>query len=441
MITPYGLIQKKRDGEPLSADQIRHFVTGYVRNEIPDYQMSAFLMAVFFRGMTPEETGALTEAMIDSGDRIDPELLGRPTADKHSTGGVGDKISIVLAPLVACTGIRVPMMSGRGLGHTGGTLDKLESIPGFNTRLDPDRMIRQIDRIGVAMIGQTEKLAPADKRMYALRDVTATVNCIPLIAASIMSKKIAAGPQNLVLDVKTGRGAFMTDTDAARQLARAMVQIGSYHHRNVQAILTDMHTQPLGQAVGNSLEIIECIEVLQDKGPADIRELTLVLSSAMMLMAGIAKTETEARSCLESKLSSGEAFSRFLQMVESQDGRPESIEHPEQLPLSPVITDIHAGETGFVHGIDPMAIGLASVELGAGRIRQEDRIDPGAGIWLAAKRGDAVRSGDRIARVYTSKPLPEDLIQRIFNAFEIMPNRPAPIDLVLEKTLSDASHT
>ncbi len=429
MRTPYLIIQDKRDGRALPASEIRSFISGYVQGEIPDYQMSAFLMAVFFRGMTAEETAALTQAMMDSGDKISPDLLGDPTADKHSTGGVGDKISIPLAPLVAAAGVRVPMMSGRGLGHTGGTLDKLESIPGFNTQLETGRMIAQLHEIGVVMIGQTQRMVPADKKMYALRDVTATVDCIPLIAASIMSKKIAAGPRNLVLDVKVGRGAFMKDRENATRLAQAMVDIGSAHGRNVQAVLTDMHTQPLGRAVGNSLEIIESVEILQGKGPSDIRELTLTLAAPMLVMAGTDADESAARTRLEQLLDSGQAYQKFIQLVEAQGGDSRAVTPPFTLPLGEPVT-LEAPESGYIRGIDPMTIGLAGIELGAGRIRQDDVIDPGVGFKFTVQTGDSVEKGDPLVTVFVNRQLDPELKHRIVSAFEFTDKpvqRPAPV--------------
>ncbi len=432
MTTPYLLIQKKRDGNSLTGEEIRRFVTGYVQDEIPDYQMAALLMAIFFRGMTPEETAGLTQAMMDSGDRLDPSELGHPTADKHSTGGVGDKISIILAPLVAAAGVRVPMMSGRGLGHTGGTLDKLESIPGFNTRLEKDVMIRQIDRIGVAMIGQTDRMVPADKRMYALRDVTATVDCIPLIAASIMSKKIASGPQNLVLDVKVGRGAFMKSMPDAARLAETMIQIGRAHGRNVSAMLTDMDTQPLGRAVGNSLEIIESIDVLMGGGPSDLRELTIELSIPMLQMTGVETDPAIARQKLEHLLDSGTAYGKFVDLVDAQGGDPRSVETPYRLPVSDQRIQVCADQPGFVDNVDPMTIGLAAVELGAGRLRKEDPVDPGVGLMIEARRGDRVNVGDTLADVYVNRPLDPALETRIRSAFCITPTSPKPKPVVLK---------
>ncbi len=433
MITPYVIIQKKRDGETLPGNVIETFIKGYVAGSIPDYQMAAFLMAVYFQGMDAVETATLTKVMMDSGDKIDPEELGHPTVDKHSTGGVGDKISIILAPLAAAAGCRVPMMSGRGLGHTGGTLDKLESIPGFNTNLEKDEFIRLVDTAGLGMIGQTARMVPADKQMYALRDVTATIDCIPLIAASIMSKKVAAGPQNLVLDVKVGRGAFMKDIDNARKLARAMVDIGTAHNRNVEAILTDMNTQPLGCAVGNSLEIIESAEVLQGRGPDDIRELTLVLTASMLVMAGIAPDTHAARKQLETLLDNGKAYEKFLEMVRVQDGDPETVKPPYALPLSKKTLDITADTAGYISGIDPMSIGLTSVQIGAGRIRQEDDVDPGVGFVLKKRTGDAVKPGDVLAIAYIRDDLTAGQIQTVKSDFEFSPQPVKIPPLILDR--------
>ncbi len=435
MLAPV-IIQKKRDGEELPAMVIREFIQGYVSGEIADYQASAFLMAVFFRGMTDAETAALTQAMIDSGDHFDPAELGGRTADKHSTGGVGDKISIPLAPLVASCGVRVPMMSGRGLGHTGGTLDKLESIPGFRTDLDRKKFLEVLDRTGAAMIGQTERMVPADKKLYALRDVTATVECIPLIAASIMSKKIAAGPQNLILDVKVGRGAFMKSQSDAARLARAMVAIGASHGRNVQARLTDMGTQPLGRMIGNSLEIIESAEFLQGRGSDDIRELTFTLAADMLVMTGTVDDHSQAMIMLQDRLSSGAAFKTFLDMVDAQGGDPVSVQPPYRLPLSPRTITLSTEHTGWIVGINPMTLGLAGVELGAGRTRKEDGIDPGVGFELLVKAGEKIDAGQELIRIYYSKIPSTDLLERIRCAFEFEDHEPVLRPLLIERVLS-----
>jgi pyrimidine-nucleoside phosphorylase len=431
MLTPV-IIQKKRDGEELPPDIIRHFIQEYVEGGIPDYQAAAFLMAVYFNGMTEIETAALTEAMMNSGERFEPSDFDGITADKHSTGGVGDKTSIPLAPLVASCGVLVPMMSGRGLGHTGGTLDKLESIPGFRTDLDRKEFLQVLTSAGVAMIGQTGRMVPADKKLYALRDVTATVECIPLIAASIMSKKIAAGPQNLILDVKVGRGAFMKNADDARTLAKAMVSIGSAHHRTVQARLTDMHTQPLGRMIGNSLEIIESAELLQGRGPADLRSLTLTLGADMLVMAGIAGTAGDAHQILEKKLASGAAWDIFLKMVKAQGGDPDAVTPPYAMPISTKTITLSARKEGFIQGINPMTLGLAAVELGAGRSKMDDAVDPRVGFELLVQTGDTVSKGQEMIRIFYTTPPDQQHLETIRNAFEISDEKPGENPLILD---------
>lgn len=435
MLTPV-VIQKKRDGEELPPEIINDFIDAYVHDKIPDYQAAAFLMAVYFKGMTDTETAALTQAMMDSGDRFEPSDFNGSTADKHSTGGVGDKISIPLAPLVASCSVKVPMMSGRGLGHTGGTLDKLESIPGFTTQLDRKQFLNVLNTVGAAMIGQTDRMVPADRKLYALRDVTATVECIPLIAASIMSKKIAAGPQNLILDVKVGRGAFMKTADDARKLARAMVAIGTAHGRTVQARLTDMHTQPLGCMIGNSLEIIESAELLQGRGPDDLRELTLTLAADMLVMAEAADSTESARSMLTDKLDSGAAMDVFLKMVEAQGGNPSSVTPPYSLPVSTRTITLSAKKTGYIQGINPMTLGLAAVELGAGRSRKEDDVNPEVGLELLVKTGDSISSGQDLIRIYYAKPPEQSLFETIQSAFEIGQNKPDSAPLLLDHIVS-----
>ena len=429
------IIQKKRDNEELPPEIIRRFIDDYVAGHIPDYQASAFLMAVYFNGMTDTETSALTQAMMDSGERFDPSDFNGVTADKHSTGGVGDKVSIPLAPLVASCGVMVPMMSGRGLGHTGGTLDKLESIPGFQTNLDRNRFMHVLDSVGVAMIGQSDRMVPADKKLYALRDVTATVECIPLIAASIMSKKIASGPKNLILDVKVGRGAFMKNVNEARKLAQAMVSIGISHQRNVQARLTDMDTEPLGRMIGNSLEIIESAELLQGRGPGDLKELTLTLAADMLVMAGTSTTFEEARHLLEKKLVSGEAFDVFLKMVEAQGGDPNVVTPPYSLPVSVKTLTLSAPKNGFICGINPMTLGLTAVELGAGRTKIDDQIDPQVGFELLVKVGEAVSKGQEMIRVFFTRPFEQSQLEAIRNAFEISDVKPPEKALLLDRII------
>jgi pyrimidine-nucleoside phosphorylase len=377
-------------------------VNGYVRGTIPDYQMSAFLMAVYFRGMDFEETTQLTEIMLNSGKVLDLTSIPGVKVDKHSTGGVGDKISLILAPLVAACGVPVPMISGRGLGHTGGTLDKLESIPGFRTNLSLDEYRKQISEIGVVMIGQTDDLAPADRRMYALRDVTATVESIPLIAASIMSKKLAEGADGLVFDVKTGRGAFMEKYDDAVELAKTLVTIGSKSGKKALSFVTDM-SQPLGHAVGNWVEVAEAIECLHGQGPDDLIELTCTLAGAMLKLGG--KADTIRQGVEESKktLASGRAFEKFLQLVGMQGGDTKYIENPEQFPHPKYNLDIVSSSEGYIESINALEIGLACIELGAGRKKIRDKVEPNAGLIFKKKVGDAVKQGEQVASIFAGK--------------------------------------
>jgi pyrimidine-nucleoside phosphorylase len=398
-VRAYDLIQKKRDGGELAADEIDWLVQGFTSGEIPDYQVSAFLMAVFFRGMSADETAALTMAMVHSGETLDLSAIRGTKVDKHSTGGVGDKTSLVLIPLVAAAGAPVAKLSGRGLGHTGGTLDKLESIPGFTTELSAEAFVSQVNRIGCAIAGQTADLVPADKKLYALRDVTATVDSIPLIAASVMSKKIAAGSDGIVLDVKTGSGAFMKTLEGARDLATTMVAIGNRAGRRTVAAISDMD-QPLGYAVGNALEVREAIETLAGEGPEDVRTLCVALGAQMLLLAGITKTEDDAAGRLERLLSGGGALDKFKDMVRAQRGDPASVEHPERLPQAPVTVPVPAPVAGVVTSIDAGRIGLAAMGLGAGRVRKEDKIDPAVGIVLRKKAGGSVSKGEALAHIH-----------------------------------------
>ena len=398
MVRPYDLILKKRDGGELSPEEIEVLLEAYLREEVADYQMSAFLMAVFFRGMTARETAALTMAMVRSGDTLDLEVLGGTPVDKHSTGGVGDKTSLVLIPLVAAAGARVVKLSGRGLGHTGGTIDKLEAIPGFRTDLSRERMVDQVRRIGCALAGQTADLVPADKRLYALRDVTGTVESIPLIAASIMSKKIAGGARGIVLDVKTGSGAFMKTVDDARRLAEAMVAIGREVGRRTVAVISDMD-QPLGRAVGNGVEVAEAIATLQGTGPADLTELCLTLGAHMLILAGAESSLEAAGARLGRTLEDGLALERFRKLVEAQGGDVRVVDDPDLLPRARHSLPVAAGAAGVVVAIDAQAIGLAAMALGAGRARKEDRIDPAVGITLDRKVGERVAAGDPLASV------------------------------------------
>ncbi len=430
MPSPVELIVKKRDGAELSAAEIQALISGLLSGEVADYQLSAWLMATFFRGMTPRETVALTLAMQHSGKTLALRSVRKPKIDKHSTGGVGDKISICLAPLVAACGVAVPMISGRGLGHTGGTLDKLEAIPGFRVDLNARRFEKLVREVGSAMIGQTAEIAPADRRLYALRDVTGTVECIPLIVASILSKKLAAGIDGLVLDVKVGRGAFMQDRTSAEQLARALVRVGRAAGKRVVALLTDM-SAPLGLSIGNALETAEAVEVLRDGGPADTRELTLALGSEMLVLAGVARSGRDARARLERALATGSAFELFLRLVRAQGGDARSVESG-RWPRARYRLAVAAPRDGVVGAIDARELGLISVALGAGRVRAEDDVDPAAGIELAAPLGTRVRRGEPLAWLCASeRSRARAQLTRAARSFSLGERRPAPRELIL----------
>jgi pyrimidine-nucleoside phosphorylase len=395
VIPPAELIQRKRDGAELSAGEISELVLAYARDEVPDYQMAAFCMAVYFEGLTAAETHALTDAMVQSGEVIDLSALGRKVVDKHSTGGVGDKASLVIGPIVAACGVPFAKMSGRGLGHTGGTLDKLESIPGFRIELDGDEFIRQVQELGLAIIGQTADLVPADRKLYALRDVTATVDIIPLIASSIMSKKIAGGADAIVLDVKVGDGAFMKTIDEARELARTMVELGRLAGREVVCELTDMD-QPLGRAVGNALEIAEALDTLEGSGPPDLTELVVGAAGHLLALSDLDVGVEEGRRMAEEAMASGSARERYDRWVRAQGGDPRR----EALPRAAVIRPVPSPETGFVQAIATTDVGLAALHLGAGRVRKEDPVDHAVGVVCLAKRGDRVAAGDPLVEVH-----------------------------------------
>jgi len=396
------LIRKKRNGGVLTRAEIESLIGGYVRGEVPDYQMSAFLMAVYFNGMEPEETALFTDVMLRSGSVVDLSSIPGRKVDKHSTGGVGDKVSLILAPMVAACGVAVPMISGRGLGHTGGTLDKLESIPGFRTGLTLDEYRDVIRETGLVLSGQTAEIAPADRRMYALRDVTATVESIPLIAGSIMSKKLAEGIDALVLDVKTGDGAFMQSYDDSVALAMALVSIGTSSGKETVAFITGMD-QPLGRMIGNWLEVLESVECLKGKNVPDLMELTYVLGGAMVHLGGKARTLAEGIRECRSAIWSGRAYEKFLQVVERQGGDSSFIRDPARYPVSKLSLEVRAASSGYITGFLTRRIGVLAVELGAGRLRVEDPVDPKAGIVLFRKIGDRVEKNDLLAVIKTDR--------------------------------------
>lgn len=399
----YDIIEKKRDGGALTTEEIQFFIEGYTRGTIPDYQAAALLMAIYLRGMDDRETVDLTEAMMHSGDVIDLSAIEGTIVDKHSTGGVGDTTTLVLAPLVASLGVPVAKMSGRGLGHTGGTIDKLESIPGFHTELSIEDFIDQVNREKVAVIGQTADIAPADKKLYALRDVTATVSNISLIASSIMSKKLAAGADAIVLDVKVGSGAFLKTFDEAKELAETMVRIGTNMGRETIAVITNMD-EPLGRAIGNSLEVIEAVDTLKGHGPADLEELCLTLGANMVYLAGKAEDFDAAHALLAEKIKSGEALATFGRFVKSQGGDDSVTSDLSVLPKAEHEATFTADRDGYIGAIASDEVGISAMILGAGRQNKEDAIDMAAGILLEKKIGDAVKAGDVIARLYTSRP-------------------------------------
>ncbi|HOE94947.1 MAG TPA: thymidine phosphorylase [Candidatus Sumerlaeota bacterium] len=427
------LIHAKRQGERLDAEAIRWLIGEYVRDRIPDYQLAAWLMAVFFRGLDGDELAALTDAMLRSGEIFDWSGIEGVKADKHSTGGVGDKVSLALAPLAAACGLIVPMVSGRGLGHTGGTLDKLEAIPGFKVNLTRAQMRRQLARLGVAMMGQTDRFVPADKRLYALRDVTATVESVPLIAASIMSKKLAEGAEVLVLDIKVGSGAFMKTTREARLLGRTMIDIGRKMNRRVAALLTDMN-QPLGRAVGHSNEVCEAIELLRGGGPPDLKEVTWALTARMLTLAGLARDAAAARERLDAAVASGAALDRFRRLIEWQQGDPRVVDDARRLPWARREAVVPAPATGWLTRIDTRQIGLALAALGGGRRTKEDRIDYGVGIDVERRLGDRVERGEPLFRVHYRKQRDWETVRRMLTAaVTISEPRKRPPRLIMEE--------
>ena len=426
------LIQRKRDGEELSPQEIAALVDGYTRNEIPDYQMSAFLMAVFFSGMTDREVSALTECMIKSGETVDLSGIPGMKVDKHSTGGVGDKTSLISAPLAASAGVVVPMISGRGLGHTGGTLDKLESIPGFRTDLTIEELKEQLAKHQLAFIGQTPEIAPADGKLYSLRDATATVESIALIASSIMSKKLAVGLDAVVLDVKVGTGAFMKRQVDARRLAQMMVGIGRRMDKRVQALITDMN-QPLGYAVGNALEVMEVSQTLQNAGPTDLTRISLELAARMIFLAKITTTLDEARELAQQKLLDGSGYKKFKDVIEAQGGNPQVLDRFELLPNATGVREISSPRAGYISAIDAEGIGKASSLIGAGRNTKEDVIDPAVGVILEVKVGQKIEGGAVLCRLYyTGEENVEEASQQIEDAFRISASAPEERELILE---------
>ncbi len=423
------LILKKREGQELNADELTFLIDGYTSGDIPDYQMAAFLMAVFFRSMTSAELGAWADAMLRSGEVLDLSDIPGAKVDKHSTGGVGDKVSLILAPLAVAAGLKVPMISGRGLGHTGGTLDKLESIPGFNVNQTVEVFRDMVENIGSCLIGQTGEIAPADKKIYALRDVTGTVECIPLIASSIMSKKLAEGLDSLVLDVKVGSGAFMKDIENARELATTMIGIGAAMNRPVRALITDMD-QPLGLAVGNSLEVIESIETLKGKGPEDLTTLTIELVAEMLDVAGMPAD----RETLRGYLNDGTALEVFRSIIVRQGGNADVLDDPSLLPKAAKVEPFLAQTSGVITHMDATDVGIAAMELGAGRKTKEDDVDHAVGLVFHKKRGDRVEPGDVILEIHSNPASDvEACIRRLRSSIHIGNGAVKNVPLILER--------
>ncbi len=430
-MTIYEIIRRKRDGNELKAEELGFFIQGFVAGDVTDYQMSAFLMATFFVGMTRGETEALVRTMLASGEIVDTSSLDGPKVDKHSTGGVGDKLSFIVAPIAAAEGILIPMISGRGLGHTGGTLDKLESIPGFRTAFSPDEFRGLVEQVGMAVVSQSAEMVPADRKMYALRDVTATVECIPLIVGSILSKKLAAGLDALVLDVKVGRGAFMSSPEEGQELGRCLVDTAGRLGLQATAVLTSMDA-PLGRAIGNALEMIESVEVLKGRGPEDVRDTSIELAAHMIHLGGLSNDVAEARKRAVAALDSGRALEVFTRFIVAQGGDPAFIDTPSVLPSAPVVREAMAPAEGHVDSIDALEIGLTSVELGAGRLTTTSRIDPAVGIELLVSVGDRVEVGRPVARIHASSdPSALSAIARVVAAIQIADEPPAPRGRIL----------
>ncbi|AAS40901.1 MULTISPECIES: pyrimidine-nucleoside phosphorylase [Bacillus] len=419
------IIAKKRDGKELTTEEIKFFINGYTDGSIPDYQVSALAMAIFFKDMTDRERADLTMAMVESGETIDLSAIEGIKVDKHSTGGVGDTTTLVLGPLVAALDVPVAKMSGRGLGHTGGTIDKLEAVEGFHVEITKEQFIDIVNRDKVAVIGQTGNLTPADKKIYALRDVTGTVNSIPLIASSIMSKKIAAGADAIVLDVKTGAGAFMKTEEDAKELAHAMVRIGNNVGRQTMAVISDM-SQPLGFAIGNALEVKEAIDTLKGEGPEDLTELVLVLGSQMVVLAKKANTLEEAREMLIEVMKNGKATEKFKEFLSNQGGDSSIVDNPEKMPQAKYVIDVPAKTSGVISNIVADEIGIAAMLLGAGRATKEDEIDLAVGLMLRKKVGDAVKEGEPFVTIYANRENVEDVKAKIYENISIAETAVAP---------------
>lgn len=434
------LIRKKRDKQELSTDEIKYIISAYTRDEIPDYQVSSLLMAIFLNGLSDRESADLTYAMLHSGIVVDLSDVPGVKVDKHSTGGVGDKLSLILAPIVAACGVPVPMISGRGLGHSGGTLDKLESITGFNVNLNLTQYAEVLKKHNLVLIGQTEDIAPADKRMYALRDVTATVECIPLIAGSIMSKKLAEGIDALVLDVKCGSGAFMKTPENALKLAEKLVSIGESFGKRTIGYVTNMD-QPLGTTVGNWLEVRESAEALQGHGEADMMEVTLMLSGTMIYLGGKATSVEEGIAMSKASIEDGSAFQKLIDIVDEQGGNSDYLRNPATYPQSRHIYDVQSLSDGYITSMDSYEIGMTAVELGAGRIRKEDTIDPTAGIEFLRKVGDSVEKGETIARIHTNnKNIISASVERLLAAITIQADKPRPLAMITHRVDADGVH-
>ena len=430
MVRMVDLIEKKQEKEELTAEEVRWMIDGFTSGEVPDYQMSAMLMAVFYNGMTKEELSEMTMAMVESGDQIDLSAIEGIKVDKHSTGGVGDTTTLVLAPLVASVGVPVAKMSGRGLGHTGGTIDKLESIEGFHVEITEDEFMDYVNKNKLAVIGQTGNLTPADKKIYALRDVTSTVGSIPLIASSIMSKKIASGAEAIVLDVKVGTGAFMKSIAEAEDLARTMVDIGNNVGRNTMAVISDM-SQPLGVAIGNALEVKEAIDTLRGEGPEDLTELSLVLGSQMAYLGGVGESLEDARKMLEENIKNGKALEKFKVFIEAQGGNPAVVDNPDMLPQAKYQIEVKADQDGYIAEIDAEELGIAGMLLGAGRATKDSVLDLAAGLMLHKKIGDKVSVGDTIVTIHSNSEDVESSIKLIKENIKIA-DHAEPVTLIHE---------